>query len=524
MIDTDYEVHPGLAAALSADQDRRFSRSDVRSPTSTKSDVRSPTSTRTEVRSPTSTRTEVRSPTRTATEAYTQGNFTSTVTGGAGAGATYVTINVPDKKWKRLSAGSGKPVPEQSPWGFDVSKDALDASNSKNPFGFDISRDSSDGALHTGGSSYSNDLSFLGSSAGLTGFQAPLCNRDVLASLGNFKANLAGIDDVMNKDVSFDPIKTITLVTIKGGPIALAMAKKLAAVSAVLLNIANDRLKVVNAAREAYGRLKSQVDDLDQKTATLVAAKKTAEAEKVRSEAISKAKLAVQYQKVNALSTSLVDTATAQSILLKQMADAVASGKFYDLDALNIKYMQYADVAKKARDIRSKQLASMKEGLQGVKTFVDYFEENLNGLEGSAGRKKAKRAKSNFVFGGYTIETVGGNRQPVDNTMFKSVSEALAGAAIKTAITAKKVLKKPAPLQKKIVKVKKPVVKQRKIVPMNVAQIARQGTGAATAALVDGNVTGITPEQLTALTRQAQALVAGSTGSASSIIAQARQM
>jgi len=57
------------------------------------SDVRSPTSTRTEVRSPTSTRTEVRSPTSTSTEAYTRGNFTSTVTGGAGAGATTVHIH-----------------------------------------------------------------------------------------------------------------------------------------------------------------------------------------------------------------------------------------------------------------------------------------------------------------------------------------------------------------------------------------------------------------------------------------------
>jgi hypothetical protein len=63
---------------------------------STSTDVRSPTSTRTEVRSPTSTSTEVRSPTSTSTEAYTQGNFTATVTGGAGAGAnTTVTICPP---------------------------------------------------------------------------------------------------------------------------------------------------------------------------------------------------------------------------------------------------------------------------------------------------------------------------------------------------------------------------------------------------------------------------------------------
>jgi hypothetical protein len=61
-------------------------------PTS-RTEVRSPTSTRTEVRSPTSTRTEVRSPTSTSTEAYTSGNFTSTVTGGAGAGAT-TTVNI----------------------------------------------------------------------------------------------------------------------------------------------------------------------------------------------------------------------------------------------------------------------------------------------------------------------------------------------------------------------------------------------------------------------------------------------
>jgi hypothetical protein len=63
---------------------------EVRSPTSTSTEVRSPTSTSTEVRSPTSTSTEVRSPTSTSTDAYTQGNVT--VTGGAGDGATSVTI------------------------------------------------------------------------------------------------------------------------------------------------------------------------------------------------------------------------------------------------------------------------------------------------------------------------------------------------------------------------------------------------------------------------------------------------
>jgi hypothetical protein len=61
--------------------------------TSTSSDVRSPTRTSTEVRSPTSTSTEVRSPTNTSTEAYTADNFTATVTGGAGAGAT-TTVNI----------------------------------------------------------------------------------------------------------------------------------------------------------------------------------------------------------------------------------------------------------------------------------------------------------------------------------------------------------------------------------------------------------------------------------------------
>ena len=68
---------------------------EVRSPTSTRTatEVRSPTSTSTEVRSPTSTSTEVRSPTNTSTEAYTADNFTATVTGGAGAGAT-TTVNI----------------------------------------------------------------------------------------------------------------------------------------------------------------------------------------------------------------------------------------------------------------------------------------------------------------------------------------------------------------------------------------------------------------------------------------------
>ena len=58
-----------------------------------------------DVRSPTSTRTEVRSPTSTSTEAYTRGNFTSTVTGGAGAGATTVHIHASPA----IGAPSGTP-------------------------------------------------------------------------------------------------------------------------------------------------------------------------------------------------------------------------------------------------------------------------------------------------------------------------------------------------------------------------------------------------------------------------------
>jgi hypothetical protein len=73
------------------------------------SEVRSPTSTSTEVRSPTSTSTEVRSPTSTSTEAYTQGNFTVTVTGGAGAGATNVSIEAPPLNRQNVAHSGGAP-------------------------------------------------------------------------------------------------------------------------------------------------------------------------------------------------------------------------------------------------------------------------------------------------------------------------------------------------------------------------------------------------------------------------------
>jgi hypothetical protein len=82
-----------VGAAPSRSDVRSPTSTEVRSPTSTATEVRSPTSTSTEVRSPTSTSTEVRSPTSTSTDAYTQGNIT--VTGGAGAGATHVTIYAP---------------------------------------------------------------------------------------------------------------------------------------------------------------------------------------------------------------------------------------------------------------------------------------------------------------------------------------------------------------------------------------------------------------------------------------------
>jgi hypothetical protein len=67
------------------------------------------TRTSTEVRSPTRTSTEVRSPTRTSTWANTRGNFTSTVTGGAGAGATSVTINIPGN-YKKVPFVGGAPA------------------------------------------------------------------------------------------------------------------------------------------------------------------------------------------------------------------------------------------------------------------------------------------------------------------------------------------------------------------------------------------------------------------------------
>jgi hypothetical protein len=76
----------------------------------TSTDVRSPTSTSTDVRSPTSTSTDVRSPTSTSTEAYTAGNFTSTVTGGAGAGA-YTNVSIyPNSTGKPLVSGDSKSI------------------------------------------------------------------------------------------------------------------------------------------------------------------------------------------------------------------------------------------------------------------------------------------------------------------------------------------------------------------------------------------------------------------------------
>jgi hypothetical protein len=76
---------------------------------STSTEVQSPTRTATEVRSPTSTSTEVRSPTSTSTEAYTQGNFTVTVTGGAGAGETNVNIEAPPLNRENSARSKGAP-------------------------------------------------------------------------------------------------------------------------------------------------------------------------------------------------------------------------------------------------------------------------------------------------------------------------------------------------------------------------------------------------------------------------------
>ncbi len=392
--------------------------------------------------------------------------------------------------------------------------------------------DPSGGALYSGGSSYSPDIPFMASSSGLAGFQAPLCQRDMLGSLNNFQANLAGFDDAMNKDVKVENFKVVESAATVKGALAAAMAQKLAAQSSAWMQIANDRFAVVKSARESYGRLKSQVDDLDRKVASLVATNKSPEAQKLRNEAVNKAKLALQYQKVNALSTQLADLAMAQASILQQMADATATGNFYVIKNLAAMYGQQALVMKKAQDVRKKQLASLKgSGLQGVKPlFVDYFEEELNGLEGRVGRKIQRGLtktlkKLNNVFSGYTIENVGPSLARKDNSLFKSVSGALSGAAIKTAAVAKQVIKR-APVPKKSTVVRRASLPVRRPVsrPINAMQIARQGEGAATAALMAGNITGVTPQQLTNLTRQAQSLVAGSAGNASDILAQARRV
>ena len=187
---------------------------------------------------------------------------------------------------------------------------------------------------------------------------------------------------------------------------------------------------------------------------------------------------------------------------------------------------------KKAQDVRKKQLVSLKgSGLQGVKPlFTDYFEEELNGLEGRVGRKIQRGLtktlkKLNNVFGGYTIENVGPSLARKDNSLFKSVSGALSGAAIKTAAVAKQVIKRaPAPKKSTVVRRAPAPVRRPVSRPINAMQIARQGEGAATAALMASNITGVTPQQLTNLTRQAQSLVAGSAGNASDILAQARRV
>ena len=198
--------------------------------------------------------------------------------------------------------------------------------------------DPSGGALYSGGSSYSPDIPFMASSSGLAGFQAPLCQRDMLGSLNNFQANLAGFDDAMNKDVKVENFKVVESAATVKGALAAATAQKLAAQSSAWMQIANDRFAVVKSARESYGRLKAQVDDLDRKVASLVATNKSPEVQKLRNEAVSKAKLALQFQKVNALSTQLADLAMAQASILQQMVDATATGNFYVIKNLAAMY------------------------------------------------------------------------------------------------------------------------------------------------------------------------------------------
>jgi hypothetical protein len=257
---------------------------------------------------------------------------------------------------------------------------------------FDIQRDAfdpADGALYSGGASYAGlplDSS-MGSLAGcIEGF-----GGNPLVCLGRFSANLAGFDAVERRapaESRQEDFRRVLAASLRPGtPEAGLVARALAEKSLKLASLADDRAAVTQEARQSFVRLQREVDELDRKVQLYVDHLDYITAAKLKAQALEKAKLALNYQKVNALATGLTQNALAQAEIAQQLALAVLHGRPDAAAALGITYAKLAQHSETIRRAREEQVAKARSGLSALE--ADVFAGPFLGAEKELGELQA---------------------------------------------------------------------------------------------------------------------------------------
>ena len=297
--------------------------------------------------------------------------------------------------------------------------------------------DPSFGVNAMGGSSYGPGLPLLPSSSGLTALQC----------LGVFDRGLAGFDAV-EQQVKPDPReqdfqKVLIAATRPGTPEAGRVARALAEKSLSLANVADARAQVTQDARLGYQRAMRQVDVLDNFAEQAVQEGRPAEAEVLRKEGFKQARLAIRYQKVNALASGMTQNAAAQAQIAQKLAQAVLAGRPDVAAVLGVTYDKLGAHSDSLRDVRAAQI--QKANLEGFSSIDDVFEGELNGLEALEGRflKKLKKVA-------HKIEKIHEKIDPIHKLVKKYVAKPLKkkvltpikGVAIKAAKAVGKVAAK----------------------------------------------------------------------------------
>lgn len=220
-------------------------------------------------------------------------------------------------------------------------------------------------------------------------------SRDPLIDLSAFDHNLAGFDAAENSAPPEKPseLQRILLAAAQPGTaVAGAVARELLAKSLKIADLAEKRALVTQTARQGYQKAFQQTLRLDNFAEQAHQAGAAEDVAALRQEALDNGRLAVRYQKVNALATGLTQNAMAQAQALQEMAKAVLAGRPDAAGTWSLYYNKLSQSSERIRDARQAQL-SQGGGLQGFHGLDSLFEGELDGLEGRIGRRIRGRLK-----------------------------------------------------------------------------------------------------------------------------------